>query len=169
MKLVFINGLGGTGKTEVVNYFKKNHLKGWLFFDFDQGKYPIPNEKLAIKEWWKKQHIWFLEECLRIQSIDKINICIMGVSLFPWDLRVLEEKGEIINKNISQYAYLYCNPEIRKLRLEARGDAHLFEGDLEKYKVVIEKFNKEGAKSFDTSYKSVDKVADDIAVWLKSL
>ena len=110
MKLIFINGLGGTGKTAVVNYFKKNPLKGWLFFDFDQGKYPIPNEKIAIKEWRKKQHIWFLEECLRIQSIDIINICIMGVSLFPWDVRVLEEKGEIINKNISQYAYLYCNP-----------------------------------------------------------
>jgi hypothetical protein len=60
-KVIFISGIGGTGKTAIVNYFMENPINGFTFYDFDRGKYKIPSYDSVHLPWRTKMNNWWLK------------------------------------------------------------------------------------------------------------
>ena len=172
MKLVFINGQSGTGKTTLVRWFEDHPVAGWLFLDFDDGKFVSPKElgTERQRQWKIDQHNWFLEEVARIHREQGLNVCVLGGSLFSWKAQNLPAASLVPKENI-HYGFLVADPAVRCERLAERGDDHLFEPDparQQQFVELAERNEREGAKRFDTN-QSVEAVANDIREWLESL
>lgn len=158
-KIVFIAGQGGAGKTTLVNYFQKNPIKGWLFFDFDEGKCKKPQDLSKIKEWIKKQREFWLKEVFE-EKYGKNNIVVFGVGLFSWELNL---------PNNVYFAYLSCEPEIRRKRLITRGTPDMWEPNKPSIDEKVKRLNQEGAKRFDTSSCSIEETVKEIKEWLTTI
>lgn len=160
-KIAFIIGQSGSGKTTLVDYFEKNQVEGWIFFDFDKGAIPKPEKDdiETLAPWVKAQREYWLKE-VRNEKYKNQNVCLMGVGLFPWKVG---EPDDI------SFAYLTCNQEARKKRLINRGDPHLFEAYQKDITEIEKRLDDARAKKFDNSNCTVEQNADDVKNWLLSL
>ena len=160
-KIVFIVGQGGSGKTTLVNYFKKHPVDNWLFFDFDKGAEIKPRTKnlSKLRPWVEKQRQFWLKE-VRLKKYGEINICLFGVGLFPWKIG--------FPKDI-HFAYLSCDQDSRKERLIKRGDPHIWEAYQKDVREIVKRLDEMGAKRFETGNCSVEESAKTIQDWLLSL
>ncbi len=109
--IVFISGLGGSGKSTLVAYFTKHPMQNWKYYDFDKGKYKIPHSLSKHHGWREKQtDYWLCVACAN--SKRNINTLVFGMCLYP--KQILIRKPKEIEKKHIHFAYLYCSPSIRK-------------------------------------------------------
>lgn len=164
-KIVFISGLGGTGKSTIVDYFLQHPIDNFTFFDFDKGKYKAPLYDENHLEWRKKQTEWWLD--VASESITtKNNIAvIVGLSLYPSQILQLPNSAVFGKENI-YFGHLTCNASIRKDRLHDRGDSHHWQGHKQWYDEFFEEMNRINAFEIDTSHSIIEETAKTIQNWL---
>lgn len=166
-QIVFISGLGGTGKSSLVWYFMENPVRGFSFYDFDKGKYKIPPYGENHLEWRTNMTKWWLEVGDKEYEVKGNVIVVIGLSLYPQSIFKLYEANSF-DENIC-FGHLLCDPDVRKLRLEARGDAHHWGGHKDWYDEFFASMKDVGAREFDTTNDSVEQTAAKVIKWLKKL
>ena len=165
--IVFISGLGGTGKSTLVAYFKKYPMPHWKQYDFDKGKYKAPRDLSKHHAWREKQtDYWLNVACTN--SKKNINTIVFGMCLYP--KQILKRKPEKMNSKNVHFAYLYCSPTIRRKRLVNRGNpdhwrGYRFPWHIEFHAVM----KKDCEKKFDTTKFSLPQTANKIKKWLEKL
>lgn len=161
---VLINGLGGVGKTTTMKALIKNPPKNWVFFDFDDGKF----QPVGGKSWRQAQHNWWIELASKLHKKQNINVCILGVGVFPWQARDLPSY-DLLAESQYVYAVLTCTEKTRKQRLEKRGSSFVSKCDKSKFKNILEKMLDYNVKEFSTENSSPDEIAHKIKKWLNKL
>lgn len=168
MKPVFvlINGRGGTGKTTAMHALLENPPEGWVFFDFDHGKFPVSEG--AGKEWRHNQHNWWLEVAAAQHKENNLNVCVFGVGVFPWQIHELPN-ASLLEADQFVYGMLTCSEATRRKRLAQRG-TEPGEGYAEEIILpILEKMRTHGVKEFSSEEASPKDVAGEIREWLESL
>lgn len=168
-KLVFLNGLGGTGKSTLVHYFLEHPLQGWSFYDFDYGKYKADNKKEKEKlgaSWRELQTKWWLQVAKKHGEVHGSNIIVAGVSTFPWQIKEYPEYDELDEMEV-HFGFLSLSHDERRRRLEERGDLHLWDpSKTEKFDTLLERMKEERAVEFCVDGKSVEEVGREVEEWL---
>ena len=165
---VLINGRGGVGKTTTLHALLEHPPRGWVFFDFDNGKFPPPKEGESGKDWRRAQHNWWIQVVKKIHDTNALHVCIFGVGIFPWQMEELAH-ATILSEEQYIYGVLTCTDETRKERLKSRGSTHIAEYDVKKFEEILNKMKAHGAKEFSTENVTPEEVARDIRKWLESL
>lgn len=164
--MVFISGLSGTGKSTIVEYFKTNPVDNWRFYDYDKGKFPVPDNESKHLEWRKKQSEAWLQKAVK-NAKDDINTCVLGMALYPKNTYELPS-AKLFNSDI-HFALIDCSDDERKKRLFDRGTSHHWQGEKDFY-AEFRKVNAEHrGKTFDTTNKTVEATAKEVKEWLESL
>lgn len=166
--IVFISGLGGVGKTTLVDYFTQHPLEGWIFYDFDKGKYEIPNDQKDHLDWRKKQTDYWLEVALNHGLNDNLQTVIMGLSLYPEKTFELSNADKFKKNNI-HFALINAQDEERKRRLIERGTPHHYQGIKEWYDEFFKKMRESGDCEFDTTNKTKEETAQEIKQYLMEI
>ena len=169
-KVIFISGLGGTGKSSVVHYFLENPIKGFTFFDFDKGKYKAPpyDKPHLHGEWRVKQNRWWLSVANKEYEKNKDIPVVVGLSRYPRQLLSFPEAKEFNQENI-HFGLLTCNDDARKERLHGRGDPHHWQGKKDWYDEFFHEMELVNAHVIDTSKLTIEEVAQDIKEWLATI
>ncbi|PIV90607.1 hypothetical protein COW46_02180 [Candidatus Gracilibacteria bacterium CG17_big_fil_post_rev_8_21_14_2_50_48_13] len=164
---VLINGRGGVGKTTTLHRLLEHPPQGWIFFDFDDGKFPPPRDGESGKEWRRQQHNWWLSVAKAWHG-QNMHVCVLGVGIFPWQVPELEAAQHF---DADQFAYgvMTCSPKTRRARLLQRGTTQIAEYDEEQARGLLAKMKAHGAVEFSTEEKTPEEVAEDIRAWLNSL
>jgi len=164
--LVFISGLSGTGKSTIVEHFNKHPMNGWLFYDYDKGKYSVPDDESEHLDWRKKQSEYWLQ-LAKENAKNNTNTCVLGFALYPKNTYELPS-AKFFGNNI-HFALIDCSDEERKKRLFGRGTPHHWQGEKDFY-AEFRKVNFEHrGKVFDTTNKTVEETAKEIKKWLEGL
>lgn len=166
--VIFITGLGGTGKSTIWHHFLENPIPGFSFYDFDKGKYKAPpydKHKTEHHPWRIKQTNWWLKVAHKEYDVRHNILVIMGLSLYPNGLLELPNAKYFKSENI-HFGLLTCEPEERKKRLHKRGDSHHWKGHQPWYDEFFEEMKKEGAIEINTTCESIQKTAESIKKWL---
>jgi len=164
-EILFISGLGGTGKSSLVWHFWEHPVPGFRFFDFDFGKYKIPPYGEDHLEWRTKMTKWWLAVGEAECSVQGNVPVIVGQSLFPRQILALDEAAPFAGH--VGFGHLLCAPEERKVRLEARGDGHHWGGHKDWYDAFFAEMAAVGAREFDTTHRTIKEVAGEVVGWLK--
>lgn len=165
--IVFISGLGGTGKTSLVTYFKKHPMPHWKYYDFDKGKYKAPRDPSKHHAWRIKQNDYWLTVALA-NSKKNINSLIFGMCLYP--KQILKRKPKEIARKQLHFAYLYCQPQIRKERLIKRGNSDHWRGYRFPWHIEFHAvMKKDCEKKFDTTKITLPQTAQKIKRWLEKI
>lgn len=165
---VFISGLSGTGKSTLVNYFSENPIEGWGFYDFDKGKYEIPEDESEHLAWRTKQTNYWLEVALQNALEKNIKTAVMGLSLYPETTFELPNANKF-DQNDIRFALIHTDDEKRKQRLEQRGTPQHWQGKKDWYDEFYQAMREHGEKEFDTTNQSPEETAQEIKTWLEEI
>jgi len=165
--IVFVNGLSGTGKSSLVQYFKKHPLRGWIVYDFDFGKYKIPKETVKHHAWRVKQQKHWLQTGLDNAKRD-LRTTVFGFSLWPETALTLSTAKKFKKKNI-HFALLHTNAVVRKKRLYSVGRKHLWRGHQNWYDEFYDKVRKYSEIEIDSSDLTIVDVAKKMKRWLNNV
>lgn len=164
--ITFINGLGGTGKSTLVDYFNQNPIEGWRVYDFDKGEYQAPEDQTKHLQWRIDQTKSWLNKAIE-NSFNGNKTAIFGLSLYPETNNELI--GDKINPEDIHYALLTTEPEIRKQRLTDRGTPQHWQGHKDWYDEYHNKIRQSADLEIDTSNMPVEDVAEQIRNWLQNI
>lgn len=165
---VLINGRGGTGKSTTLHALLENPPKGWIFFDFDNGKFPPPKLGDSGKEWRHLQHNWWLEVAATQHKTNNLHVCVLGVGIFPWQIHELPN-APLLKPEQFVYGMITCAEATRVKRLEARDPVRGAEYSAEKFLPIFRKMQDLGVQEFSTENQTPQEVAKEIKTWLESL
>lgn len=166
--VVFISGLSGTGKTSVYRHFLENPLKGFHFFDYDNSNYVVqPSDK---KPNWQKiiQFNWWLTVAKRTIQTNHLTPVILGTCPSPSIIKEYMDL-EYFDFDHLRFALLKCNPEVRKARLQHRGQPELFHSHLPWHDVYLKDFKRFQEFEIDTADYSIDEVEANLLEYLHHL
>lgn len=164
--IVFISGLSGTGKSTIVKYFKNHPVDSWLFYDYDKGELPVPDNESEHLNWRKLQSEYWLKVAIN-NSQNNINTCVLGMALYPADTYKLSS-AKVFSDNI-HFALIDCDDIERKKRLFNRGTPHHWQGEKDFYAEFRKVNAAHRGKTFDTTNKTVEETAAEIKEWLEGL
>lgn len=164
--IVFISGLGGTGKTTTVEYFKSHSLPGWKVYDFDSGSEPCPHVLSEHLAWRTRENEYWLSIAAQ-NAKQNINTMIIGMCLYSRQIREMAERMNI-DALLIRYAYLICEPTERKRRLFAQNAPQRWR-DVPWHEEFLMTMRNECEKEFDTTRKTIEEVAGEITRWLKGI
>jgi len=164
-KIVFIAGIGGTGKTAIVYHFMENPIKGFTFYDFDRGKYKIPPYDSFHLPWRTKMNNWWLEVAHNEYEIKGNIAVISGICLYPRQIIELPN-AKYFKKEDIIFGHLTCEHEVRKKRLFDRGSPHHWKGHIPWYDEFFKEMKDGNAYEIDTTNVSIKEVAEDVKDWL---
>lgn len=164
---VLINGRGGVGKSSALHALLENPPRGWVFFDFDHGKFPPPKDGESGKEWRRAQHNWWLKVAQAWHAQD-VHVCVFGVGIFPWQVGELSESKHFAPEQL-HYGVITCSREVRRARLQARGTEHIAEYDEEKSAALLTKMHDHGVREFSSEMSEPAGVAAEVRTWLEEL
>ncbi len=164
--IVFISGLSGTGKSTIVDYFRNHPVDGWLFYDYDNGKFPVPDDEKDHLEWRKSQSEYWLQVALKNQE-NNTKTCVLGMALYPSNTCELPSAKSFGN-NI-HFSLIDCSDDERKKRLFDRGTPQHWQGEKDFYAEFRKVNSEHRGKTFDTTNKTVKETAEEIKDWLEEL
>lgn len=90
-KVIFISGLGGTGKSTIFHYFLEHPIPHFSFFDFDHGKFRVPPYSENHLAWRTKQNKWWLKVANKEYDVKGNIPVIVGQCLYPSQIIKLPE------------------------------------------------------------------------------
>lgn len=169
--IVFFNGLGGAGKSEIVRYLKENPIDGWKIFDFDsdgESRCPKDGTEEEKHQWREKQMKWFLQKAQNNDTDNKNKTAIFGFSLYPSNTLELEEAKSYQDGNI-HFALIDCEHEERKRRLIDRGTPDHWQGEKDWYPEFYKEMEKYSDRTFDNTSQPIQKTVEDIAEYLEEI
>lgn len=169
--IVFITGLGGTGKSSIWSYFLENPMTGYSFFDFEKGKYDPPEYDKHQTEhlsWRIKQNNWWLEVAANEFKVRGNVSVIIGFSLYPKSMTSLPN-AKFFTPESYHFGILTCSEEERKKRLCSLGCEDQWKGHEPWFDEFFKEMKNEGAREIDTSQNSVEQTALTVKEWLESL
>ena len=169
MAVVFLNWLSATGKSTIVHHFYENPMKWWIFHDFDRGKYRIPSYDESHIERRTKQNNRRLHCAYNEQTTRHMNTAIIGVCLFPHQVRELQYAKHFDQKDI-HFWLMICDDDIRKQRLIDRGNPDYRKwADHPRYKEFTEENMKEDPYIIDTSHNNLIQSASEVKSRLEKI
>jgi len=164
-KRAIVVGQGGTGKTALVRYFKAHPILNWECVDFDDGHRlrPDASDGEALRTWFTEgREFWKTQ--LSSEAYAGQNVLLFGSGILPWrDMGALADVP---------YGYLVLSESERAKRLEDRGDAGLariFTKSSPEMREIAERLDALGARRFVADGKKVEDLAQEIAMWVRSL
>lgn len=167
-KVIFISGLGGTGKSTIFHYFLEHPLSHFSFFDFDHGKFRIPPYSENHLAWRTKQNKWWLKVANKEFAVKNNISVIVGQCLYPNQIIKLPE-AKPFGKEHVHFVHLLTTPNVRKKRLIDRGDQHHFQLHKPWYNDFYKEMTAAHAFEIETSRESVKETAKRIQGWLKKM
>jgi hypothetical protein len=167
MKVVFVSGLSGTGKSTLANFFIQNPIRGWKFYDFDKGDLPVPKDEKLHHDWRTKQTESWLKLARENADTGK-NTVVFGLALFPTTTYELPIAKDIGKDNI-KFALLHTDPEVRRGRLFDRGTERHWKGHQPWYDEFYANMRQHGDLELDTTNASLEETARAIESWLLTL
>jgi hypothetical protein len=162
--IAFISGLGGTGKTTLVEYFKSHPLLRWAVYDFDDGSEPCPHVLSEHLAWRMRENEYWLSIAAR-NAKQNINTMIIGMCLYPRQIREMAERMNI-DSSLIRYAYLICESAERKRRLFAQNAPQRWR-EVPWHEEFLSVMRNECEKELDTTNKSIEQIAAEIIEWLE--
>lgn len=166
-KVVFISGLGGTGKTAVYYYFLENPVKGFAFFDFDKGKFKTPPHNEDHLKWRTDQNNWWLEVAHKEYEVKGNITVVLGLCLYPRQIPKLPN-AKYFEKDSFLSGHLICDHEVRKERLYGRGNSDHWEGIKPWYEEYFKEMKSTNVYEIDTTKLNIQGVAGKIESWLQA-
>jgi deoxyadenosine/deoxycytidine kinase len=167
-KVIFISGLGGTGKSTMVYHFLENPIYSFTFFDFDKGKLKAPPYNESHLEWRKQQTKWWLRVANKEFDIKNNITVIIGLCLYPRQIIELPE-AKFFGKDNIHFAHLISEHSDRKDRLYNRGDSHHCQGHKPWYDEFFEEMSAVKSFEINTSSLNINDTAKTIQDWLVTI
>jgi GNAT superfamily N-acetyltransferase len=184
MKLYFIGGASGSGKTAVIPYLKELLVDAIAVYDFDDIGVPEDADKRwrqeSTEKWLKKLLGGGKDACLLGQivlgeilscpsakQIDKVNFCLLDVNDFERIRRLKKRNTYGADQNM-----LSWSAWLRMHNLDPQWTAHVIQGNsanimdftrlstLRNYKEVA------NVKMLDTTNLALHEVAQELADWV---
>lgn len=163
MKIAFISGLAGTGKSTLYEYFLKNPISNWTVYDFDKGMFTPPEDFSKHDEWRTKETKHFFELAKK-----NTNTLILGRCMTPQQtLDIGNALG--IKKEDIYFGLLTCEGKNRKSRLHKRGTPKQWRGHQPEYDVFHKDFRKFSSFESNTSNETLEETATKIVDWIKKI
>jgi gluconate kinase len=188
MKIYFVAGASGSGKSSIKRYLREILGDSILFYDFDEIGVP----KNADKKWRQQTTEQWLERlleededsCLLGQMVlgeilscpsaklimGKINFCLLDVNPYERIRRLKTRNTHGVDQHMLNWAaWLYMHHKDPSWMQQVIKDGCWDRMDFSAWEQLDTWDNKADIKFIDTSSLSIRQVAEEVAAWIKEM
>ncbi len=166
MRVYFVTGASGSGKTTILKRLGSKGMEGLKMYYFDSIGVPTPeemNEKFGSGENWQKATTEYWVQKMKTEAIDARKLLLDG------QMRVSFITDACTKYGVSNFEVILfdCSDEVRRERLTRRGQSELANSDMMNWAVYLRNEAKHGNhRIIDTTNQSEEETLRDLVAEL---